>query len=123
MLPRVGRQPRRQRDSRDGGKSESMTTRLALTPAVGLFTGLSMVSFGAVSMFLTGVHGSGVQATNACSASSSSMQASTGTGAGTTHMGAMYIGGAHAYAPTNAPAVRSPSALHAPSAAHVISAH
>jgi hypothetical protein len=42
-----------------------MSTRLALTPAIGLFTG-AMVSFGAVSMWLTGVHGSPSQATNPC---------------------------------------------------------
>jgi hypothetical protein len=45
-----------------------MSRRLALTPAIGLFTGLSVVSFGAVSMWLTGVHGSHAHATNACSA-------------------------------------------------------
>jgi hypothetical protein len=45
-----------------------MTRRLALTPAIGLFTGLSVVSFGAVSMWLTGVHGSPARATNACTA-------------------------------------------------------
>ena len=43
-----------------------MTRRLALTPAIGLFTGLSVVSFGAVSMWLTGVHGTPTSATNAC---------------------------------------------------------
>jgi hypothetical protein len=41
--------------------------RLALTPAIGLFTGLSVVSFGAVSMWLTGVHGSPAHASNPCS--------------------------------------------------------
>jgi hypothetical protein len=48
-----------------------MTRRLALTPVIGLATA-SAVSFGAVSMWLTGVHGSPTQATNtnACSASS-----------------------------------------------------
>ena len=48
-----------------------MTRRLALTPVIGLATA-SLVSFGAVSMWLTGVHGSPTQATstNACSASS-----------------------------------------------------
>jgi hypothetical protein len=44
-----------------------MDRRLALTPAIGLFTGLSVVSFGAVSMWLTGVHGAPAHATNACS--------------------------------------------------------
>jgi hypothetical protein len=44
-----------------------MDRRLALTPAIGLFTGLSVVSFGAVSMWLTGVHGTPAHATNACS--------------------------------------------------------
>src|SRR5215472_2384437 len=60
-------QRRGTQDSRNGDKSESMTRRLALTPAIGLFTGLSVVSFGAVSMWLTGVHGSPAHATNACS--------------------------------------------------------
>jgi hypothetical protein len=48
-----------------------MTRRLALTPVIGLATA-SMVSFGAVSMWLAGVHGSPTQATstNACSSSS-----------------------------------------------------
>ena len=46
-----------------------MTKRLALTPAVGLFAGLSVVSYGAVSMFLTGVHGTRQASTNPCSSS------------------------------------------------------
>src|SRR5579859_106415 len=50
-----------------------MTKRLALTPAVGLFAGLSVVSYGAVSMFLTGVHGlHSTSTTSATSCSSSS---------------------------------------------------
>ncbi len=57
-----------------------MSTRLALTPAIGLFAGLSMVSFGAVSMLLTGVHGSPPQATNPCSASATAVHT---TAAGT----------------------------------------
>ena len=47
-----------------------MSTRFAFTPVVGLFTGLSMVSFGAVSMLLTGVHGSPSRAVNPCTSSS-----------------------------------------------------
>src|SRR5690242_3745223 len=44
-----------------------MTKRLAMTPAVGLFAGLSVVSYGAVSMMLTGVHGTRqANNTNAC---------------------------------------------------------
>ena len=44
-----------------------MTKRLAMTPAVGLFAGLSVVSYGAVSMMLTGVHGTRQASnTNAC---------------------------------------------------------
>lgn len=45
------------------------TKRLALTPAVGLFAGLSVVSYGAVSMLITGVHGTRQASTNACSSS------------------------------------------------------
>jgi hypothetical protein len=47
-----------------------MTKRLALTPAVGLFAGLSVVSYGALSMLLTGVHGSRPASTTSCSSSS-----------------------------------------------------
>src|SRR5436305_15235706 len=43
-----------------------MTKRLALTPAVGLFAGLSVVSYGAVSMMLTGVHGTRQASSNPC---------------------------------------------------------
>ncbi len=46
-----------------------MTKRLALTPAVGLFAGLSVVSYGAVSMLLTGVHGNRQASTNPCTSS------------------------------------------------------
>src|SRR5215470_623198 len=45
-----------------------MTKRLALTPAVGLFAGLSVVSYGAVSMLLTGVHGTRQASTDPCTA-------------------------------------------------------
>jgi len=48
-----------------------MTKRLALTPAVGLFAGLSVVSYGAMSMLFTGVHEARQAATNPCSASAS----------------------------------------------------
>jgi hypothetical protein len=46
-----------------------MTKRLALTPAVGLFAGLSVVSYSAVSMLLTGVpgvHGTRQASSNPC---------------------------------------------------------
>jgi len=43
-----------------------MTKRLVLTPAVGLFAGLSVVSYGAVSMMLTGVHGTRQASSNPC---------------------------------------------------------
>ena len=43
-----------------------MTKRLAITPAVGLFAGLSVVSYGAVSMMVTGVHETREAAKNAC---------------------------------------------------------
>jgi len=46
-----------------------MTKRLALTPAVGLFAGLSVVSYGAVSMMLTGVHGTRQASSNPCASS------------------------------------------------------
>jgi hypothetical protein len=49
-----------------------MTKRLAMTPAVGLFAGLSVVSYGAVSMLLTGVHATRqATTTNPCSVSAS----------------------------------------------------
>src|SRR6266566_3419306 len=50
----------------DGDESATMTKRLALTPAVGLFAGLSVVSYGAVSMMLTGVHGTRQASSNPC---------------------------------------------------------
>jgi hypothetical protein len=61
-------------------KSESMTRRLALTPVIGLFTGLSMVSFGAVSMWLTGVHGSPATVKNPCSAKSTAAYGTAANG-------------------------------------------
>jgi hypothetical protein len=94
-----------------------MTRRLALTPAIGLFTGLSMVSFSAMGMFLTGVHGSS-QATNACSAGATTVHAAAATHAGTAHSGALYVGDTH----TQAPAAAHPATLYAPAAAHVIAA-
>jgi hypothetical protein len=47
-----------------------MTKRLALTPAVGLFAGLSVVSYGAVSMMLTGVHGTRQASSDPCASAS-----------------------------------------------------
>jgi hypothetical protein len=47
-----------------------MTKRLVLTPAVGLFAGLSVVSYGAVSMLLTGVHGTRQASSNPCASAS-----------------------------------------------------
>src|SRR5215475_5240942 len=43
-----------------------MTKRLALTPAVGLFAGLSVVSYGALSMLITGVHSTRQASSNPC---------------------------------------------------------
>lgn len=54
-----------------------MTKRLALTPAVGLFAGLSVVSYGAVSMLLTGVHGSRPASTSPCSSSATASPTAT----------------------------------------------
>ncbi len=56
-----------------------MTKRLALTPAVGLFAGLSVVSYGAVSMLLTGVHGTRQASTNPCTASATASPTATAT--------------------------------------------
>ena len=57
------------------------STRLALTPVFGLVTG-AMLSLGAVSMLLTGVHGTPVvQATNPCSASAAAAHAPVRTAA------------------------------------------
>ena len=56
-----------------------MTKRLALTPAVGLFAGLSVVSYGAVSMLLTGVHGARQASSNPCTSSATSSPTSTAT--------------------------------------------
>jgi len=54
-----------------------MTKRLALTPAVGLFAGLSVVSYGAVSMLLTGVHGTRQASTNPCTSSATASPTAT----------------------------------------------
>jgi hypothetical protein len=75
-----------------------MTRRLALTPAIGLFTGLSMVSFGAVSMWLTGVHGA--PAANPCTS-----KTSTQPGRGPAHPAAYAVPGAHVRHPANLPIV------------------
>jgi hypothetical protein len=56
-----------------------MTKRLALTPAVGLFAGLSVVSYGAVSMMLTGVHGTRQASTNPCTALATASPTATPT--------------------------------------------
>ncbi len=54
-----------------------MTKRLALTPAVGLFAGLSVVSYSAVSMLLTGVHGTRQASTNPCTSSATASPTAT----------------------------------------------
>jgi len=59
-----------------------MTKRLAMTPAVGLFAGLSVISYGALSMLLTGVHGTRQATTNPCSASASAASPAPTTTAG-----------------------------------------
>jgi hypothetical protein len=59
-----------------------MTKRLAITPAVGLFAGLSVVSYGAVSMMVTGVHGTRQAAANACITSAAASPAPKTTAAG-----------------------------------------
>ena len=59
-----------------------MTKRLAMTPAVGLFAGLSVVSYGAVSMMVTGVHGTPQAAKNACVTSAAASPAPKTTAAG-----------------------------------------
>lgn len=56
-----------------------MTKRLALTPAVGLFAGLSVVSYGAVSMLLIGVQGTRQASTNPCTASATASPTATPT--------------------------------------------
>jgi len=66
-----------------------MTKRLVLTPAVGLFAGLSVVSYGAVSMLLTGVHDTRQASSTACSTSATaSPTTSATTKALTRHTGA-----------------------------------
>jgi hypothetical protein len=59
-----------------------MTKRLAMTPAVGLFAGLSVVSYSAASMMLTGVHATPQASTNACTTSAADSPAPK-TAAGT----------------------------------------
>src|SRR5690242_14641025 len=60
-----------------------MTKRLAMTPAVGLFAGLSVVSYSAVSMMLTGVHATRQAAANACTTSAANSPAPRTTAAAT----------------------------------------
>ena len=85
-----------------------MTKQLALTPAVGLFAGLSVVSYGAVSMLLTGVHATReASSTNPCLSSAAAGPAATAstkaltrpaahTGARAQHPAAMPVLLAHA---------------------------
>ncbi len=54
-----------------------MTKRLALTPAVGLFAGLSVVSYGAVSMILTGVHGTRQASASTCTSGATASPTTT----------------------------------------------
>src|SRR5262245_49169298 len=58
-----------------------MTKRLAMTPAVGLFAGLSVVSYGAVSMMITGVQGTRQASTNPCTAAAPNNPAPMATAA------------------------------------------
>ena len=58
-----------------------MTKRLAMTPAVGLFAGLSVIS-GAVSMMFTGAHATRQATTHPCSFSASANHAATTRAAG-----------------------------------------
>lgn len=53
-----------------------------MTPAVGLFAGLSVVSYGAVSMMFTGVHATRQAATNACTTSAANSPAPKAAAAG-----------------------------------------
>jgi hypothetical protein len=54
-----------------------MTKRLVITPAVGLFAGLSVVSYGAVNMLLTGVHGTRQESSNSCTSSATANSTAT----------------------------------------------
>jgi hypothetical protein len=56
-----------------------MTKRLALTPAVGLFAGLSVVSYGAANMLLNGVHGVRQASSNSCATSATASPTTTAT--------------------------------------------
>ena len=57
-----------------------MTKRLVLTPAIGLFAGLSVISYGAVmSMLLNGAHVAGLASSNPCTSSTSSPTATATT--------------------------------------------
>src|SRR5262249_10902279 len=56
-----------------------MTKRLVMTPAVGLFAGLSVFSYGAVNMLLSGVHETRQAATSPCSAAAPMIPAPTHT--------------------------------------------
>src|SRR5215471_15242108 len=66
----------------DGDESATMTKRLVITPAVGLFAGLSVVSYGAVSMMFTGVHATRQATTNACTTQAAASPAPKTTAAG-----------------------------------------
>jgi hypothetical protein len=78
-----------------------MTKRLALTPAVGLFAGLSVVSYGAVSMLITGVHGTRPASTNPCSSSATASPTATASTNALTRPAART--GAHAQHPAGMP--------------------
>jgi hypothetical protein len=69
--------------SDEGDESATMTKRLAITPAIGLFAGLSVVSYGAANMLLNGVHGTSRATTNTCSSAAPASPAPTASTGGT----------------------------------------
>ena len=84
-----------------------MTKQLALTPAVGLFAGLSVVSYGAVSMLLTGVHETRQSSSNPC------LSSATANSTGTASTKALTRPAAHAAARAQHPAAMPVLLAHA----------
>jgi len=56
-----------------------MTKRLVMTPAIGLFAGLSVVSYGALNVLLSGVHGIRQASTNPCASATATPTATATT--------------------------------------------
>jgi len=98
-----------------------MTKRLALSPAVGLFAGLSVVSYGAVSMLLTGVQGARQASVVSCSSSTTSSSNALASSANAPDSSANAR--AHKLLPPPPPRLRMAAPPRARTAARIVAQH